>query len=207
MILPALLVMLSLAGVEPAHSQSATQQSSPPAQSQTQAQSQTLPAAKQDSVAESARKAREKKGKATATKVYTDDDLSGGKPGTISVVGQDSSSSGASVSAGDSEPRTQAANGTKSGQPDEAYWRGKARKLLDQIAAVDQQIKDLQEDIKKTGAVSVDPVSGLRQNVIYVDDKNARLKDLEQKKQNLQKQLEQLQEEGRKAGAPSGWFR
>jgi len=43
--------------------------------------------------------------------------------------------------------------------------------------------------------------------VIMVEDRNAEIKKLEDRKADLQNSLDQLAEEGRKAGADSGWFR
>jgi hypothetical protein len=40
-----------------------------------------------------------------------------------------------------------------------------------------------------------------------VDDGKSRLQDLERQKTDLQKQLDSLQGEGRRAGAPAAWFR
>ena len=45
------------------------------------------------------------------------------------------------------------------------------------------------------------------QSVIIIHDRNAEVKDLEDRKQGLEKQLDELADEGRKAGADSGWFR
>ena len=40
-----------------------------------------------------------------------------------------------------------------------------------------------------------------------VEDRNMEIKRLNDQKAELQKQLDDLAEEGRKAGADSGWFR
>jgi hypothetical protein len=45
------------------------------------------------------------------------------------------------------------------------------------------------------------------QSIIYVNDRNAKIKQIEERKAGLQGQLEALEDEGRKAGADSGWFR
>jgi hypothetical protein len=79
--------------------------------------------------------------------------------------------------------------------------------MKDQIAAVDQQIDKVKEEIAKSGPAGVDPSTGLTQNVIIIHDRNAQLKELEERKQNLERQLDDLADEGRKAGADSGWFR
>jgi hypothetical protein len=186
-----------------AQTQSASQ-SQPPAQPQPAAQSSSDAAPAEDSVAEASRKARAKKEKAVRGKVLTDDDLSGLRGNGVSVVGDGSSGSAASKNA---DGAAVAAGTPESGAHDEQYWRGKSRDLLDQIAATDQEIAKTQEEIKKYGNVGFDPSTGLKKNVIYVDDRQTKVKKLEERKQDLLKQLEQLEDEGRKEGAPPAWFR
>ncbi len=99
------------------------------------------------------------------------------------------------------------AGGTSVESKDEAYWRGRADAIKRQIADVDRQIDDKKAEIAKAGPTSFDPSAGLSQGVIIIHDRNAELKDLEDRKQSLENQLDQLADEGRKAGADSGWFR
>ncbi len=63
------------------------------------------------------------------------------------------------------------------------------------------------EGKKRPAERKLDPASGLSQDVIYVTDRSAQVKQLEKKKADLQKQMDDLAEEGRKAGADPGWFR
>ena len=93
-----------------------------------------------------------------------------------------------------------------SGQ-DEAYWRGKAKQLLDEIAATDQQIEKTKADIKKYGADGFDATSGYKDNIVYIDNRNSRLEQLQKHKADLEKKLDQLQEDARKAGAAPEWVR
>lgn len=93
-----------------------------------------------------------------------------------------------------------------SGQ-DEAYWRGKARELLDEIAALDQEIAKTKDEIKKYGADGFDATSGLQKNIIYIDNRSSKVQQMEKRKADLGKKLDQLQEDGRKAGASPAWFR
>ena len=76
---------------------------------------------KQDSVAEAARKAKEKKA-ASARKVFTEDDISGMKKEGVSVVGTENQkrpeSTPASKENGEDPPNS------------EKYWRGKAQPIL-----------------------------------------------------------------------------
>lgn len=189
-----LFLMFMFAGVTSGHAQSAA-----PAQPSPQAQAQAAP--NDDNLAEAARKVRAKKAKSAPRKVYTDDDVSRSGSG-VSVVGQ-----AASGKSDEQRGRAGAQAAGNSGKLDEEYWRSRARELHYEIDARDQKIARIKEDIKKNGSSGFDASSGLQQNVIYVDDKNARIQKLEKEKAEFQKKLDELQEEGRKAGAPAGWFR
>ncbi len=173
----------------------------PQSQSQNppQEQPQTQPAA--DSVADAARKAKADKPKIATKKVYTEDDMHSLKGGGLSVVGEKDSGKDADADKSDAKP---AAAGEKK---DEAYWRGRAQKIRDQMAAVDQEIAKVQDEIKKGGAAGFDAQTGRNQNVVFFEDRNAKLKNLEKKKDELQKQMDALEEEARQADVPVGWLR
>ena len=185
-----------------AHS-TASQTQNPPAQ-QTPATQQTPAPQDDDSVADAARKSKTEKSKAPPKKVITDDDLSSIKGDGVSVVGDESSGTkeGKAPAEKDGSPAP-----AKSGAKDEAYWRGRAKQIRDQMANVDAEIEKTQEEIKKGGAAGFDPQTGLNQNVIFFEDRNTKLKKLEEKKAELQKQMDDLEDEARKAGVPSGWLR
>jgi chromosome segregation ATPase len=178
-----------------AQSQSQPAQSSSSSQSQPQSQ----PQRKDDSAADAAKKPQKDKPK--LKRVYTEEDLSGLRGNGVSVVGD------ANAPARSNAPASQPSGDATKSVRDEEYWRGRASQIKEQMAAADEAIKNLQAEIKKNGATGFDAQSGLKQNVIYVDDRNARLKQLEQRRQDLDKQMDLLQEEGRKAGADSAWFR
>jgi hypothetical protein len=183
-------------------SQQSSSQSSPP---QTQPPSQAQPAAptqppqKEDSLAEAARKAKEKKSATAKGKVYTEDDLSSLKGSGVSVVGE-----APKKDARRSSPSDPNGDG---GQNNEAYWRGRARGILDQIAVVDAEIAQKKDEIKKYGSGGFDVTTGMKQNIAYINDRNGQVASLEKRKAALAKQLDDLQEEGRKAGAAPSWFR
>jgi len=124
-----------------------SQQSPPSAQSSSQDQSppqaQTPTQDKPDSVAEAARKAKEKKAAGPKGKVLTEDDLSGMKKEGISVVGLESKE-GPSLASSKNKEEEDTPNGEK-------YWRGKAQPILAEMADLDQQIAQLKEEIKKYG--------------------------------------------------------
>ncbi len=179
-----------------------------------QMQSQEAPP--QESLGEAARRARAQKSAAPAGKVFTEDKVAGLSGHGVSVVG-DGNRSGDSTDAENAEnsEREPSAGGApksnpasaQSGNSEEKMWREKAQAIHDQMAQIDARISKIQEEIQKYGAVSIDPASGARQSIIYIEDRNAQIKQLEEQKARLQSQLEALEEEGRKAGADSGWFR
>jgi hypothetical protein len=176
-------------------------------QTEPQMQDQSAPAA--ESLGEAARKARAQKANASKPKVYTDDSVQNLSGHGVSVVG-DGAGGGGSSYAGDAS--ASAGAGASGGQApaggnQEQYWRGRAAAIRNQMAQCDQKISEIQDDIAKHGAVTVDPMSGAQAGVIYVEDRNQEIKKVEQQKAGLQGQLEALEEEGRKAGADSGWFR
>lgn len=187
----------------PAQPQGSSQtQSKKPGQS---AKTQENPANKQTSVADAARKANADNPKPKPKRVFTNDDLSG-LGGGISVVGSGPSDRG-SAGNGDSSASSQARGGASATGNAEASWRARARAIKDQIAAVDQQIDKVKQEIAKSGPASFDPTTGLTQNVIVLHDRNAELQRYQDQKQRLEKQLDDLTDEGRKAGADPGWFR
>lgn len=198
-----LLAWTWLPAVSLAQSASPSSQPQPAQQSQSQSQPQTQPQAsaqqKEDSVAEAARKAKERKAASTQGKVFTEDDLSGMRKEGVSVVGSENKKT--------AQPARIAAPEADYDPNSEQYWRKKARPILDEIAAVNRQIEQLKEDSKKYGNAGFDVSRGMKDGVAYVLDRNTRIEKLEKRKTALEKQLDDLQEEGRKAGAEPAWFR
>jgi len=186
-----------------ARSQDSSSQQSQPAgqtssQSQPQSTSQTSTQEKDDSLAEAARKAKAKKAAARG-RVFTEEDLSGMNRSGVSVVGTEPKKV---------TPRTPAKQAdTDSAEDGEKYWRGQAQPILNEIAEIDQQITQLKEEIKKYGAGGFDITSNYKNNIAYIEDRNAQIQALQKRKATLLKQLDDLEEEGRKAGAQPAWFR
>jgi hypothetical protein len=178
-------------------------QTKAPSQAQPQMQDQSAPPPQ--SLGEAARLARAQKPKSETTKVFTEDKLSGLSGHGVSSVG--SGSAGAGSYGGNSNASSGASAGSGSVGSNEAYWRGRANGIRAQMAQLDAQIAGIRDEIKKKGAVTVDPMSGAAAGVIYVEDRNMQIRQIEAQKSKLQDQLEALAEEGRKAGADSGWFR
>jgi hypothetical protein len=212
-LLPIIVLALWLTPTAPAQSGSAPP-AQPPAQAQSQSQPPSQPSSQAtasadastqpQSLADAARQANAQKDKPKAKHVYTDDNLSS-IHGTISVVGDGSSHSPAGN--GESSEGTAAAAPAAGSNNSEAYWRSRARAIKDQITSTDQQIADVKAEIAKSGAASFDPSTGLSQGVIIVHDRNAQVKELEDRKRGLENQLDELADEARKAGADSGWAR
>ena len=175
------------------------------AQNEPQMQDQSAPAA--ESLGEAARRARTQKAVAAKPKVYTDDSVTTLSGHGVSVVGDGSGGGGGASYSGNagSGGSGGAAQGAAGSQ--ESYWRGRANDIRKQMAACDQKISEIQDEIAKHGAVTVDPMSGAQAGVIFVEDRNAQIKQVEKQKEGFERQLEELAEEGRKAGADSGWFR
>lgn len=204
----ALLAMACPFAAALAQSSSSSQQSSstsqqPSAQAQTPPEAQPAsvdtPPQKQDSLAEAARKAKANKPAPSKGKVYTEDDLKGMKGPGVSVVGDPPRKN---------SRRAQPADPDEENGPNaEAYWRGRAQQFLDAISQTNEQIAQKREEIKKFGSGGFDVTTGMKNNIAYINDRNAQLKQLEAHKADLEKQFEELQDEGRKAGVPSSWFR
>jgi hypothetical protein len=196
-ILAALLVAIGPAALASSHSQEqssqSSQQSSAPAQAQPEQK-------KADTPADAAKKPEKEKPK--PKKVYTEEDMSSLKGG-VSVVGDgNAGASGTRQSTGNTKPGVVPMSGQ-----DEDYWRGKARAILDAMAATDQEIAKTKDEIKKYGNDGFDAQSGRKDNVVYIESRSGKLQQLEKRKADLEKKMDDLQEEGRKAGAQPSWFR
>jgi len=178
---------------------------------------QAQPAATQDSesLADAARKNKEEKDKPKARRVYDDENMPS-RAGPVSVVGQESSEL-ASSNGQDPSVQPVAAGEDRPEKRDQAYWRVRYQRLSWQIVAVDKQIADKQKEIEKggTGGTSTDlskqtcrrTPSGQTSCFAPVVDRVGQLKKLENRKAELEKQMDQLREEARKAGAEPGWLR
>ena len=185
------------------HSQQDTGQ--PSQQSSSQTQSQTQPEQKKGEAGGDAAKKSERD-KAKPKKVYTEEDLSGMRGNGISVVGDEKPAGAGLAGAKKTDGKTKPQVVPMSGQ-DEVYWRGKAHELLDQVTATEQQIAKLKDDIRKYGTGGFDVTTGMKNNIAYIEDRNGQVKELEKRKADLEKKLDQLEEQGRKAGAEPAWFR
>jgi hypothetical protein len=95
------------------------------------------------------------------------------------------------------------ATGPKKG---EAYWRGRAKQIRDEIESVDKQIKALNEKAQSGKGDGIKIGFETYNSVIYADFES-QVKELERHKEKLQKMMTALEEEARKGGALPGWLR
>ena len=105
------------------------------------------------------------------------------------------------------QPSPTTAEDAQEAQSGEAYWRGQAQPLLHEMSEIDQQVTQLRADIKKYGSAAVDVSTGMKAGVAYIEDRNGQIEKLQKKKADLRRKLDDLEEEGRKAGAQPAWFR
>ena len=168
-------------------------------QAQTQSQG-----AQQDSVAEAARKAREKaKTAAPAKKTYTNDTVPTLRGNEISVMGSNP------TAVKDTAPDT-AKPGEQKPEPakDEAYWRKRfadARQKLD-LAQKDLDVSQRELNLLQTQYYA-DPNKALQQQLTR-DDINAKSARVDEKKEEVAKltqAIEDLKDELRHAGGQPGW--
>jgi|ERR1019366_9277018 chromosome segregation ATPase len=170
----------------------------PAVQEQTQKQSQGAP---QDSVAEAARKAREKaKTAAPAKKSYTNDTLPELRGNEISVVG--------SSAAKDTAPAQTKPTGPAEVKKDEAYWRKRFADLRTKLALAERELDVAQRELNLLQTqYYADPNKALQQQLTR-DDINAKTAKVDDKKAEmaeLTQALEDLKDELRHAGGEPGW--
>jgi hypothetical protein len=185
---------LALAGL-PGGTFAAQQQSS---QQPPQAQSSGSQAPQQDSLAEAARKAREKaKTEPANIKSFTNDDLSSIRGNGISTVG--------------AAPGTQAAAQTKpttEPKKDEAYWRKRFADARLKLSIAQKELDVMQKELNTLDLQYYsDPNKALQQQYSR-DDINAKTAKIDAKKQEvaqLQQAIDDLTEELRQSGSPAGW--
>lgn len=95
---------------------------------------------------------------------------------------------------------------TATPQRGEGYWKARAKRIRDEIARVDREIKALNEKTKSGKSEGVKIGFDTYNQVIYANFENE-LKELEKEKEKLQKMMAALEEEARKAGDLPGWLR
>lgn len=95
---------------------------------------------------------------------------------------------------------------TPNQKKDEAYWRGRAKQIRDEIARVDSEIKTLDEKTKSGKSDGIKIGLETYNSVIYANFES-QAKELEKQKTKLHQMMAALEEEARKAGALPAWLR
>lgn len=163
--------------------------------------------AQEQSVAEAARKAREKKkDQPKATRVFTNDTIptAGGK---VSVVGP------TPAPAPDGERREGAeGEAAPAGEPrsDEAMWRKRFADLDTKISQAEKDLDVLQRELSvQQVQYNPDPNVVLREEAFRgkINELRKKVEDKQKEVQQLRQQRTDLEDEMRKAGGNPGWAR
>jgi hypothetical protein len=102
--------------------------------------------------------------------------------------------------------KPEAKNPSSADKKSEAYWRGRAKQIRDEIDSVDKKIKALNEKTQTGKSDGIKIGFETYNSVIYADFES-QVKELERQKEKLQKMMTALEEEARKSGALPGWLR
>jgi len=157
----------------------------------------------QDSVAEAARKAREKAKTTTpAKKTYTNDSVQNMSGDSISVVG-----SAASAPKDTAQEQANPAAKTEE-KKDEKYWRKRFADLRTRLALAEREVDVAQRELNLLQTqYYADPNKQLQQQLTR-NDINAKTTKVDEKKQEvaeLTQAIEDLKDELRHAGGEPGW--
>ena len=178
------------------------QSTSQPASQQSSAQQ------SQDSAGAGTSQPKDAKSSPPAKKVYTNDDLRSLDSGGVSVVGNNRAAA-----------KPGKATSADTGPKNEQYWRSRAQKLRNEMAEVDRQIAELEaaNQSQRTGSGGSSnsggtnpppaPVSAYTVGAHVHGNSTTPLQRLQNRKAQLQQQIDQLEEEARQAGVPPGWLR
>jgi hypothetical protein len=188
------------------------QQQSQSNNSSSQQQSQDVSSQDQtgDSVADAARKAREQQKTAPKPKkVYTDDDV---KPATPppSPAPAAKTASGDSQGASAEGDASKAADAGSSKEDSETMWRKKFADQRDKIAAAEKELDILQQEEQKAEVQYYpDPQKALQEQYTRQDinDKLAKIDAKKKEITDLKQQLDDMEDDLRKAGGDPGWAR
>ena len=162
--------------------------------------------AQEQSLAEAARKAREKKKDAPkATKVFTNDNIP--KAGAeVSVVG----STAAPAAEGGETPAAKAGEEPIDPSKDEAGWRAKFADMRGKIAQAEKELDILQRELNlMQQQYYSDPNKALREQYERkeINDHRKKIQDKQDELQRLRQQLTDLEDELRRAGGQPAWAR
>jgi len=164
----------------------------------------------EQSVAEAARKAREKKKDAPkAKKVFTNDTIPK-EGGGVSVVGE--AAAPAPAKEGEAAKAEQAAEGEEGKEPvkDEAYWRGRFAQLRTKLSQAQKELDILQRELRLNEVQYYsDPNQALRQQLTReeINEQRKKIDEKQAEVQQIQQEISNLEDELRQAGGNPGWAR
>jgi hypothetical protein len=134
-------------------------------------------------------------------KVWTNDEIATvGGPGSISVVGRANEPNAAEPNSSENT----AARGASAKQRQITGYRDRLRQLNNQLEATDKQISDL----RNFKATNTSASGGINMNHRYtMTPVEEQVKNLEEKKKQLQSQISAVEEQARKEGIEPGQLR
>jgi len=169
--------------------------------------------AQEQSLAEAARKAREKKKDAPkAAKVFTNDNLPTAA-GQVSVVGSGTAPATEGAAEGGEkagEKAAAAAEEPKDPSKDEAGWRARFAEMRSKIAQAEKEVDILQRELNlMQQQYYSDPNKALREQYERKDinEHRKKIRDKQDEVQRLRQQLTDLEDELRRAGGQPAWAR
>jgi hypothetical protein len=147
----------------------------------------------------------------TTRKVWTNDDVVALRGGAVSFTGAmpapaPAAAEGAEGAEGTAAAEGAAAEGEAVPQPPKEetreYWQGRLQALQEQIQQVDQELQSLRSGQGQAGSNALSVTSG--NPGVQVEDTIQRL---EARRQQLQQQVADLQDEARRLGVSPSWVR
>ncbi len=157
------------------------------------------------SVAEAARKAREKKGQpAKSTRVFTNDNVASGK-GTVSTLGAEPAAATDPSAAAGKAPADQ-----KEDPNSEKAWRAKFSDARKRLSEAEKELDLLQRELNLNQVQHYDDPTKALNEQFRRDEINSHRQKLEDKRKeiaSIKQQIADLEDELRKAGLPASWSR
>jgi hypothetical protein len=105
-----------------------------------------------------------------------------------------------------STPIRKTETGSKDKDRGETYWKNRAKQIREQMAAIDSEIKKIDEKIKSGKGDGIEIGLGTYNQYMLVGFEDQR-RNLQTEKEKLEKQMTALEDEARKVGALPGWLR
>ncbi len=146
-------------------------------------------------IADIAKQQREKKKEKGQTKVFTEQDLktNGGKMTESKKSSAEEQKSGPSGSAESAATKSSDLKGK-----DESYWRNRKNKIKEELTELEKKFKEADDWLRANHTRYT-----LQSLTPYKNDRDALQRSIDEKK----KELNDLEDEARRAGAPPGWLR